>query len=88
MYDYPPEYNAEHALEITVGDMDVAWNEDDEVFIYTEKTKTQSVRDDGYILIGNLEWEDSPNCNYDEDMEYNLERLRNFALDWKQGLNK
>lgn len=88
MNDYPPEYDAEHALEITVGDMNVAWNEDDEVYIRSEKTKDKSTREDGYIFIGHLNWEDSPDCNYDEDTEYNLERLRNFALDWKQGINK
>jgi hypothetical protein len=88
MNEYPPEYDAEHALEITVGSMDVAWNEDDEVYIRAEETKDKSSREDGYILIGHLNWEDSPDCNYDEDTEYNLERLRNFVLDWKQGINK
>jgi hypothetical protein len=77
------------ALEVTVGSMQVAWTSDDEVYVYTEQTKQQSTREDGYIFIGNLEWEDMPvDGDWTQEEANNLERLRNFALDWKQGINK
>ena len=78
MYDY----DAEHALEITVGDMKVAWTDDDEVYVYAEQTKQQPTREDGYILIGRLEWVDSEGDSHDGNMQYNIERLRNFVWDY------
>ena len=74
----PWELESEQALEIDVLGTRVAWTENDNVFIYTGE-KTQ--RDDGYEHIGNLEWEDGPSPH--DDMEYNLGRLRNFFINWR-----
>lgn len=71
-------------MEIKIGGMNVAWVEDDGVYVRSEETKESSTREDGFILIGYLDWEDSPD---DDDMEYNLERLSNFVMDWKQNEN-
>lgn len=71
-------------MEIKIGDMNVAWTEDDGVYVRSEETKS-STREDGFILVGYLDWEDSPDDN--DDMEYNLDRLSNFVMEWKQNEN-
>jgi len=74
MYDY----NEEHALEITVCDHKVAWTEDDDVYVH-QPDHPECKREDGYVLIGTLEWEDGHTETYDEGMQYNIDRLRAFA---------
>lgn len=77
-YLEPWELESEQALEIDVLGTRVAWTENDDVFIHTGE-KTQ--RDDGYEHIGRLEWEDSPTSH--GDMEHNLDRLRDFFINWR-----
>lgn len=72
-----------YALEIEVGSMRVAWTEDDEVYVLAEGTKEKSIREDGFMLIGRMAWE-SDNREYWEEEAINLERLQEFALNWKQ----
>ena len=66
------------AIEIAVGSMQLAWTVDDDVMLYTGDA---SEREDGFVKIGTLEYV----CWVDGDeLEYNLELLRKFALDWKR----
>lgn len=74
MNDYPPEYDAESALEIVESGYPVAWTEDDNVYV---RQPEKSDREDGYVLIGQLEWIDSPDPESDE--YDNLQRLRAFV---------
>lgn len=82
MYDYPPEYDNEDALEIVHGEppLPVAWTVDDDVFVRTGDT---TEREDGYFLIGQLGWEDTPDDPTD-DGGYNVGRLRDFVSAWRK----
>lgn len=69
------------AMEIVVGDLHVAWTVDDEVYVHTGDT---SQRDDGYVLIGMLEWEADHKTAMREQI-VNEERLREFVRVWLYG---
>jgi hypothetical protein len=81
-YLEPWQLEGAEAIEIIVGfpPMPVAWTVDDDVFVRTEST---AEREDGYILIGQLEWVDTPDDPAD-DAGYNIERLREFVLAWRK----
>ena len=82
-YLEPWQLEGADGIEITVGfpPMSVAWTVDDDVFVRTGSTVE---REDGYILIGQLEWVDTPDDPAD-DAGYNLERLREFVQAWRKG---
>jgi len=50
------------------------------VFIHTGDT---TEREDGYVHIGQLQWEDTPDDPAD-DGGYNIERLRDFVNTYKK----
>jgi hypothetical protein len=54
------------------------------VFIHTGN-KTE--REDGYVHIGRLEWEEAPNDPLD-DSGHNIERLREFVISYKKGVSQ
>ena len=84
-YLEPWEMEGEEALEIVVGTTKVAWTVDDDVFVHIGD---KAEREDGYILIGQLQWADTPNDPAD-DAGYNISRLREFVLAWqKEGESK
>ena len=84
-YLEPWQLESYDALEEVVMGQRVAWTVDDEVYLHTGNTDK---RDDGYEYIGKLEWEDSPNATYRENMSHNLQRLREFFLTWRQETGK
>jgi hypothetical protein len=63
---------------LPLGALPVAWTVDDDVFVRTGDT---TEREDGYILIGQLDWDDTPD---DRAVEYNIERLRTFVSAWRK----
>ena len=75
-YLEPWQLEGEEAVEIVVGTTRVAWTVDDDVFIYTGD---KSEREDGYIHIGQLEWED--NNDPTDDFGHNEGRLRQYVTD-------
>ncbi len=75
MNDYPSEYDVEFALEIVESGYPVAWTEDDNVYV---RQPEKSDREDGYVLIGQLEWNDNSD-SYAESEYDNLQRLRAFV---------
>lgn len=77
MNDYPPEYDNMNALEINVLGIPVAWTEDDDVYI---RQPEKSDREDGYVLIGQLEWID--NADPCDDEGYNTDRLRDYVINY------
>ena len=70
------------ALEITHGvpPLPVAWTVDDDVFVRTGDT---TEREDGYVLIGQLGWEDTPDDPAD-DGGYNVGRLHEMVSKWRK----
>jgi hypothetical protein len=70
------EYEDEDALEITVGfATQVAWTTADDVYVHTGDT---SEREDGFVWIGQLSWEDNDDpC---DDYGFNVQRLRDFVI--------
>lgn len=81
--NYPEPWQSEgwDALEIVVGaNTRVAWTVDDDVFVHTGDT---TEREDGYICIGQLAWEDTPNDPAD-DAGHNISRLREFVTNWEK----
>lgn len=80
-YMEPWELEGAEAIEEIVGGTRVAWTVDDDVYVHTGDT---SERDDGYVHIGTLGWEDTPDDPAD-DAGFNIERLREFVLAWKKG---
>ena len=70
---------AEAIEEVILGQR-VAWTVDDDVYVYTGDT---TEREDGYVHIGTLGWEDTPDDPAD-DAGYNIERLREFFFNWKE----
>jgi hypothetical protein len=90
MHDYPPEFDAEYAYEIVEGGLKVAWTEDDNVYVYVGADKTE--REDGYLLIGTLEWMDDLTeghgfDTYVDEEHCNLVRLRGMVQDWRRTVN-
>ncbi len=79
-YMEPWELENAEAIEIVVGTTKVAWTVDDDVFIHTGDT---TEREDGYVHIGQLQWEDTPDDPAD-DGGYNIERLRDFVNTYKK----
>ena len=79
-YLEPWQLEGEEAVEIVVGTTRVAWTVDDDVFIYTGD---KSEREDGYIYIGQLEWED--NNGPTDDFGHNEGRLRQYVTDKLRG---
>lgn len=81
-YREPWQDEGWEALEIVHGEppLPVAWTVDDDVFVRTGDT---TERDDGYALIGQLEWVDTPDDPAD-DMGYNVNRLRDFVSKWRK----
>lgn len=71
------EYNKE-GLEIEVQGTSVTWTEDDDVYLYRPN---EADREDGYTCIGQLEWVNSEGDSHDGNMQYNIERLREFVLE-------
>lgn len=85
-YREPWQDEGWEALEIVHGDpsLPVAWTVDDDVFVRTwDTTEWTTEWDDGYALIGQLEWVDTPGDPAD-DMGYNLDRLRDFVSKWRK----
>ena len=66
------------ALEFVVGDLHVAWTVDDEVYVHTGDT---SQREDGYVLIGMLEWDADYKTAMREQIA-NKKRLHKFVHEW------
>jgi hypothetical protein len=79
-YLEPWQLEGAEGIEITVGTTPVAWTVDDDVFVRTGDT---AEREDGFILIGQLEWVDTPDDPAD-DAGYNIDRLREFVWAWKK----
>lgn len=77
--------HAVDAIETTIGSMQLAWTVDDDVMLYTGDA---SEREDGFVRIGTLVWESYHQMSYDDEMEHNLELLREFALDWKRRVTR
>lgn len=76
-YPEPWQHEPIDALEISVLGLPVAWTADDDVFVRTGDT---AEREDGYVHIGLLGWEDTDDpC---DDAGYNTERLRQYVLAW------
>ena len=66
-------------LPLPLGALPVVWTVDNDVFVRFEE---ESDRDDGYIHIGQLEWEDVDDpSGYGE---YNISRLRDFVSAWRK----
>lgn len=86
-YGEPWQDEGWDALEIVhggpplpLGAMPVAWTVDDDVFVRTGDT---TEREDGYIHIGTLGWEDTPDDPAD-DGGHNINRLRDFVSAWRK----
>lgn len=81
----PWQMESVDALEINILGMPVAWTVDDDVFV---RTGDKTEREDGYVLIGQLEWIDDINDPCD-DAKFNEGRLRDFVCEWvKERKNK
>ena len=77
-YMEPWELENAEAIEIIVDTTKVAWTVNDDVFIYTGDT---TEREDGYVHIGKLEWDETSNDPLD-DSGHNIERLRDFVISY------
>lgn len=78
-YLEPWEMEGVEGLEVVVAKTTKAvWTENEDVFVHTGDT---TEREDGYIHIGLLAWEDTPDDPAD-DGEYNIRRLRDYVAEW------
>jgi hypothetical protein len=77
-YDYPEEYDQIGVMEMEFMGKRVAWDEDDNVYIYTGDFRE---REDGYTLIGEMGWQDVPDVDPDRELADNLDRLWQFVKD-------
>lgn len=76
-YREPWQDEVEEALEITVGpNTRVAWTTTDDVYVYTGD---MSEREDGFVWIGRLCWEDNEDDPCDDE-GFNVQRLRDFVI--------
>lgn len=76
-YREPWQGEGEEALEITVGyNTRVAWTTEDDVYVYTGDV---SEREDGFVWIGRLCWEDNEDDPCDDE-GFNVQRLRDFVI--------
>ena len=77
----PWQSEGESAWEMTIGFTPVAWTEDDDVYL-RNPANPSTQREDGFIWIGHLAWDD------DVDEAENEARLRNFVTDYKSAQAK
>lgn len=82
MNDYPPEYDIEGCIEYKMGFIEVAWTENDAVYI-RKPWAPSTERDDGFQYIGSLEWESYDSEYYCEEEAHNEARLHDFVQDYK-----
>lgn len=93
MYDYPPEYDqllkqdSWNAFETHHGYLQVAWTEDDDVFI-RKHWAPHPDREDGYQHIGTLQWEDREGDSWAENEAHNTERLHALVQDYKDRMRR
>lgn len=74
----PWQSEGESAWEMMIGFTPVAWTEDDDVYL-RNPANPSTQREDGFIWIGHLAWDD----DVDEAEAENEVRLRNFVTDYK-----
>lgn len=63
----------ENSIDVVVHDARVSWSETDDVYVHTGQT---AEREDGYVNIGSLAWDDGG------DEVHNIERLKQFVGEW------
>ena len=82
MSKQPWELDGAEALEIIHGlpPLPVAWTVDDDVYVRVGDT---TEREDVFVLIGRLNWEDTPDDPAD-DSGHNIDRLRYFVSMWRK----